>query len=117
MHGDSLRCTGMSCDAPVVIPRDRVQCIVYNALEWAVVHNPKPTSGALHQVPRAGTLHGQQRMDALDHATPQAAYPFIPSSPALFQLLLEMSPSCSVCLADCTNTVTLGWAVQRRHQT
>uniref|UniRef100_A0A8B9FKV3 Sterile alpha motif domain containing 10 n=1 Tax=Amazona collaria TaxID=241587 RepID=A0A8B9FKV3_9PSIT len=41
----------------------------------------------------------------------------IPSSPALFQLLLEMSPSCSVCLADCTNTVTLGWAVQRRHQT
>nr|XP_047930575.1 sterile alpha motif domain-containing protein 10 [Anser cygnoides] len=66
-----------------------------------------------HAITEEGVLQGWL------HRCHPAGCLFLPL-PSLFQRLLEMSPSCSVCLADCTSTVNrapLGWTVHRRYET
>lgn len=77
-----LWCTGMGCGAQIVM-----QWMGCGAWGQGSVHSTKCISGILHG--RERILQGWQRVSWNE----LPCRPFIPSSPALFQPLLEMSPS------------------------
>lgn len=86
VDGEGLRCVGTGGGAQgwVVVRRDELRCTVCGAQGQTAVHNPKSISGILH-----GILRGWQWVS---WNVPPCRL-FIASSPPLFQLLLEMSPS------------------------